>query len=453
MTHANDQVDEFLKAASAPREGGHSSGTLERAEALLAAHPELAATDIYTAAVLGDDSAVRRELGVNPGLALARGGPYDWDPLTWLCFSRFLKLDRSRSDGFVRAATALLDAGADPNGGWFEPDHEPEPTFESVLYGAAGIAHHGGLTRLLIERGADPNDDETPYHTPESYDNDALKVLVESGKVTADNLVMMLIRKHDWHDLDGAAYLLAHGADPNQQRRWGFTPLHHAIERDNRIEIITLLMDHGADPLREQEGRTAVAMAARRGRGDILTLFRARGFPADLDGVDRLVAACALNDGPAIDDITANAPHLVRELLALDGRVLAEFAGNGNTEGVRRLLDLGVNAGAVFEAGDGYWEVPPRSTALHVAAWRARPAVVALLIARGAPVDARDGAGRTPLALAVRACVDSWWRERRTPDSVAALLAAGASVTGVGYPSGYDEVDQLLRQHGAREPG
>jgi ankyrin repeat protein len=104
----------------------------------------------------------------------------------------------------------------------------------------------------------------------------------------------------------------------------------------------------------------------------------------------------------------------------------------------------------VFEAGDGYWEVAPRSTALHVAAWRARPEVVALLIARGAPVDTRDGAGRTPLALAVRACVDSWWRERRTPESVSALLAAGASVDGVQYPSGYDAVDQVLRDHGAK---
>ena len=58
-----------------------------------------------------------------------------------------------------------------------------------MLYGAAGIAHHAPLTRLLLERGADPNDDETPYHTPESYDNDALKVLVESGRLTDDNLV------------------------------------------------------------------------------------------------------------------------------------------------------------------------------------------------------------------------------------------------------------------------
>jgi ankyrin repeat protein len=388
-------------------------------------------------------------LAANAGLAVLKGGPYNWDPLTYLAFSRYLKLDRVRSDGFVRAATALLDAGADPNGGWFEGEHQPKPAWESVLYGVAGIAHHASLTRLLLERGADPNDDETPYHTPESYDNAALKVLVESGKLTDDNLVTMLIRKHDWHDLDGVAYLLEHGADPNHQRHWGFTALHHAIARDNRIEIITLLMDHGADPLRAQEGRTAVAMAARRGRGDILALFKERGTSLALDGVDRLIGACAMDDGAAIEAIRQTAPHLVSELQALDGMVLAEFAGNGNTGGVRHLLDLGVDPGAVFENGDGYWGVAPRSTALHVAAWRMRHTVVDLLIARGAPVEARDRWNRTPLALAVRACVDSYWSERRAPDSVAALLAAGASVDGITCPSGYDEVDQLLRKHGA----
>ena len=92
----------------------------------------------------------------------------------------------------------------------------------------------------------------------------------------------------------------------------------------------------------------------------------------------------------------------------------------------------------------------PGSTALHVAAWRMRPDTVKLLIARGAPVDARDGKDRTPLAMAVKACVDSYWMERRTPESVAALLAAGASAGSVAFPSGYGEVDDLLRHPWSR---
>jgi len=42
--------------------------------------------------------------------------------------------------------------------------------------------------------------------------------------------------------------------------------------------------------------------------------------------------------------------------------------------------------------------------------------------------------------------VDSYWKERRSPASVEALLGAAASVEGVPFPSGYSEVDELLRR-------
>lgn len=127
------------------------------------------------------------------------------------------------------------------------------------------------------------------------------------------------------------------------------------------------------------------------------------------------------------------------------GKLLATFAGAGNTNGVRLLLELGVNVGVIWAEGDGYWDIAANSTALHVAAWRARHTTVKLLLARGAAPDAADGKGRTPLELAVRACVDSYWTDLRSPESVAALLDAGASVAGVKFPCGYAEVDDLLQ--------
>ncbi len=137
-----------------PSVNAHPTGTLDEAEAILASHPEVAATDIYTVAILGDHMGVQRLLAEDRGRGTAKGGPYGWDALTYLCFSRYLRL--RGSDGFVRAAEALLDAGTDPNTGFFEPEHQPAPTFESALYGAAGVAHHAGLTRLLLAHGADP---------------------------------------------------------------------------------------------------------------------------------------------------------------------------------------------------------------------------------------------------------------------------------------------------------
>ena len=414
---------------------------------MLRAHPELAARTIHTAAIVGDDAAVRRFVAQDPLSATTKGGPRRWDALTYLCFSRYLRLDRSRSDGFVSAATALLDAGADPNTGWTEEAEGSPPVWESAMYGAAGVAHHAALTRLLLDRGADPNDDETPYHTPETLDNGAMKAIVESGRLTGENLAAMLLRKADWHDGDGVAWLLERGADPNRFTRWGKTAFHQSVQRDNALVIIETMLDHGADATLRWDGSSVAGLAARRGRRDVLDAFARRGVPIELDGLERLLAACARDDSAAIREAIDGDPGLVGALVARGARPLSAFAGNGNTSGVRRLLDLGVPADAVFEEGDAYFDIAKNSTALHVAAWRGWPETVKLLVERGVAVEAPDGQGRTPLALAVRACVDSYWTHRRTPDAVELLLRAGASAASARFPSGYAAVDALLEAH------
>jgi hypothetical protein len=201
-----DPVTDFVNAACVPLDGSHTEGGLEEAGRILASNPGVATASIVTAAILGDDATVARFIASDKNLATAKAPPHDWDPLTYLCFSRYLRLDAKRSDGFVRAATALLDGGADANTGWFETHHAPHPTFESVIYGAAGVATHPGVTRVLIEHGADPNDDETPYHVPETYDNTVLRFLLDSGKFTDASLATVLLRKTDWHDVDGVGF-------------------------------------------------------------------------------------------------------------------------------------------------------------------------------------------------------------------------------------------------------
>src|SRR5438309_9454394 len=340
-----DQRAAFLEAAL-------WHGSLDAAAAILAAHPDIGGSDIHTVAVLGDEAAVRRFLAQDPGNATAKSAPYGGDALNHLCLSKYLRLDPKRTPGFLRAATALLDAGADPNTGFWTTGQFPER--ETALYGAAGVAHHAELTRLLVERGADPNDGEAVYHSPERRDNAAMKVLVETGKLTPESLSLMLIRKHDWHDYDGVKYLLERGVDPNYQRERGWIPIHHAVARNNSQQIIKLLLDHGADPRVRKDGATAIERAARKGRGDLLALFARRGFPIELQGVDRLIAACAVDDGRTVREIREREPHLVRELLAQGPTLLAEFAGTWNTAGVRQLLDLGVPVDARY-TGDGYF--------------------------------------------------------------------------------------------------
>jgi ankyrin repeat protein len=433
--------EEFIRAAI-------WHGDLKRAESLLAEHPGLRSCDIHVAAVLGDEAAVRGFIARDPDCSTERSAPFGGDPLNYLGLSKYLRLHPERTGDFVRTATALLDAGAPAQTGFWTTGEFPE--FETALYGAAGVAHNEPLTRLLVERGADPNDPDTCYHAPETDDLGALKVLVETGRLTSENLAMMLVRKHDWHDYEGGKYLLEHGADPGFNRDRGWQPLHHAIQRDNSLEIIDLDLEHGADPLLQHKGITAVQLAARRGRGDVLEAMKKRGFAISLAGVDGLIAACALGDQDRVRAIASTEPELVAELLKDGATLLAHFTGTWNLDGVRLLLDLGVPVDARYQ-GDGYHGIAPGSTALHVAAWKAVPVpLMALLLERGADVNAKDAKGRTSLELAVKATVDSYWTYRRTIEPTRLLLDAGAALPDSLQAPGHPEMDELLRSYRKR---
>lgn len=432
----DDRRTRFLEAAL-------WHGSLDQARAMLSGDPGLAAgDDIHIAAVLGDDQAIRRLLDADPALVRRTSPPYDGDPLTYLGLSRFLRLDPARSEQFVLAARALLDAGADPDSGFVTSG--PHPGRETALYGAAGVAHHPGVTALLLERGANPNDEEVVYHSPEGDDCRAMQLVVETGRVTPANLALMLVRKADWHDLEGVRYLLERGADPNC--RWGqdgLTALHHAIERDNVADAVAIMLDYGGDPSSVVDGMSAVERAARRGRSDLLDLFELRGFRVALPPEVELLAACARDDRERIARLTRDDPAVRDRVVAAGAEPLTEFAGVGNAAGVARLLELGVSVDARYP-GDGYWELAPGATALLNAAWRLREPTVRVLLSAGADVNAHDEMGRTPLAMAVRACTTSYWAYRRSPGIAAALLGAGAARDGIMLPTGYGALDALL---------
>lgn len=424
----------FLKAAT-------WHGPLDSAERMLVDHPGLATSSVQVAAVLGDEDTVRRFIAADPACVHEKIPPYGGDALNYLGLSKYLRLDRSRSEAFVRTATALLDAGADPNTGFW---HEGER--ETAMYGAAGVAHHEALTRLLLERGADPNDGEVVYHSPEEYDLGAMQAVVETGQVSPDNLNMMLVRKHDWHDVEGVRWLLQHGANPNRGAEKGLGAVHHAIARDNDGEIMRLLLEHGADftIVGDRYGFSPIAHAARRGRSDVLALLEQRGIDVSLSGVDALIAACARRDRRRMHELMASDAGLSPQVVALGGSLLACFAGNDNAGGVACLLDVGVDVNARYADGDGYWSIAANSTALHVAAWRCSHESVRLLLDRGADVNARDAQDRSALMLAIRACVDSYWTEWKSTTSITMLLDAGATTNSVTLPTGYPGADALI---------
>jgi hypothetical protein len=144
-----DPIAAFIEVACIPRHADHTSGTLEHANLIIARYPEVATANIYTAAVLGDEPTVRRFLSSDRSLATSKGGPYEWDALTHLSFSRYLQLDATRADAFLHAAEALLDAGASAATGFYEMiEHpDPHPILESAIYAVAAIARHRSPSR------------------------------------------------------------------------------------------------------------------------------------------------------------------------------------------------------------------------------------------------------------------------------------------------------------------
>ena len=279
----------FLEAACVPLEGGHASGTLERAEAILAAHPEIASGDIHAAAILGDEASVRRFLEHDPANATARGGPRGWDALTHLCFSRYLRLDRARSEGFVGAARILLDVGADANTGWYETSHQPQPEWESALYGAAGVAHHAELTSLLLERGADPN----------------MQLFFKPANVSGTTNTRgstPLIRAANNGDLEVVKILLEHGADATLYMADRQTPIHAVLAgrtlEPQALELIRVLHNAGTDVNvvalvnheEEVRGGSALHFAVRKRYKEVIKELASYGVDMNAKDQDGLTA-------------------------------------------------------------------------------------------------------------------------------------------------------------------
>src|SRR5215218_1956661 len=146
--------DRAQRAARLVREA--LAGRAERAEALLAADPGLARGDLAVALVLGDADTVGRALAADPTLVSRELPGAGRRPLSCACHSAFLAPDQPRAAGVRGVVELLLDAGADPNE-TFENEYGAMP----VLYGAAGVAHDPKTTRLLLDRGANPDDGES----------------------------------------------------------------------------------------------------------------------------------------------------------------------------------------------------------------------------------------------------------------------------------------------------
>jgi RNA polymerase sigma factor (sigma-70 family) len=144
----------------------------------------------------------------------------------------------------------------------------------------------------------------------------------------------------------------------------------HSAVYGGQPEVVRLLLDAGADPLKgiypHREATSALAMARDRGLTDIVDVIEA--FLAQKRG-------------------TSDA-----------GRDLGEAAARGDRVRVAEILDA---EPGILEARDNHGR-----TALHRAVQGAHLGLAEMLLDRGAEVDAEDAEGRRPLQMAL----DHGWK-------------------------------------------
>ena len=316
-------VKAFLDAATSDRRA---------AEEMLGAHPELAGAGFHAALVLGDAREAEAAVAADASLATAPGGPDGTVPLIYVCFSRFASPASARANGIVETARVLLRHGADPNSVAQVGDYRL-----SCIYAAAGLNNNPALASALLDAGANPNDGESLYHSTEHADLASFRLLLARGaSVEGTNALKHML---DREEPEGVRLLLEAGADPNERNGRGETALHWAVWRGRSAAIVTMLLDSGAQiDARRADGRTAYALAVQGGYTEVAQLLAARGADTALSPVDRFLAS-----GGAPPEGLASTPG--------NERLLADLASAHRTQAVRELLAAGMPVNARGELG------------------------------------------------------------------------------------------------------
>ena len=217
-----------------------------------------------------------------------------------------------------------------------------------------------------------------------------------------------------------ARRLIEAGASLQARDHAGAMPLAHAARGGHAALVARFLAEGAAIDARDLSGATALYAAAEAERPATVAALLANGADPNLTGRSSVspLAAAAFRGNDRIVELLLSRGADPDHVDATGKTPVIYAAARGFAPIVRRLLDAGADAKARY--GNDL-------TALMWAAGHedgvgtaAAVAVVELLIARGAAVDAADNRGRTALMIAA---------ERGDADAVEILLMRGADRT------------------------
>lgn len=414
-------------------------GRTRRAQRLFELDARVAHVNIRTAGVVGDARRVEELLAADPSRAHASGGERDWPPLLYVCYSNWHKVEPDKAKGMAGVVRLLLDAGASPdtsNGGG------PHHGYRSALHGSVTV-NNPGITRLLLERTADPNDGESLYQAAEHRDHRCLRLLLANGATVAGTWALDVAVGRG--DAGGVRLLLDAAAAQNSDQVPGLaTALLARASATTSTPVVQALLAAGADPSKlDPDGLSPLRQAVRAGNEQVAGDLRRRGVSDDTTTIDRFIGAGAGGDRVAAERLLTEQPQLGEQLSDYDRAAIVDVAGRGAAAvPIRLMLELGFSPQARNTLGE---------TPLHSAAFAGDAETVRLLLQHGADVDARDANfNGTPLGYAT---VGSGERQGADGDwvtTVRLLLDADADPTGVWVPSSppAEDVAEALQSFG-----
>ena len=389
---------------------------------------------LIAAARGGDPAGVRAELERNPELARASNENGE------------TALHHAANNGHVDVALALLEAGARVDAVSGDGSRPIHCALEPRGRVSVERARRAAVADALLAHGALYTIYTAAVRGDSHFVRDAL--IRDSSLANFEDTCHRrpLSAAASRNDLEMVTLLLNHGADPNLPEEGAprGRALWIAVYHDRR-EMARLLVEHGADPNAMVESSGTPMMAARK-IPELFQLLLAHGGddqPGDEQRLERLIED---GDLVEVERLLQRRPDLIRNPHAFWGEgILTDSASRSNRAMADLLLRLGARVPTVTKWGPYYYfkhyEMAAyllergmdanhmnwhRFTVLHHVSAEGDVAKARLLLDHGAAIDAIDEEYRsTPLGIAAR-----WGRL----DVVTLLLARGANPDASGAP-------------------